>query len=213
MGTPAVAFNTGDGYIQAQRVRDDGVLLSRSGQVLSKDVEDPFQVSEKFEAHRYSLIPRVQCNYGGGLRPAWEECLVVWSGRKIPDRPDMDIWGQRLHFLRDGNNIRMRPVDLIGDSTGVRSNFPISLAPNNASSPEVTYGFTGNEFLVMWSDSRYTSLIYADLYGQRLRVNLSNRKMSFIADNGLSTVTEYENINYFSSSNKYEGGGIGLVSV
>ncbi len=207
-----VVFNTGDGYIKAQRVRADGVLLRRTGQVLAGGAEDPLQVSEKFTADPWTFVPNVQANRGGGLyRPAWEECLVVWRGRKTPDGTSDDIWGQRIHFLRTGSDFRLRPVNLSGDSTGVRSNFPISLAPGDASTPEVAFSFTGNEFMVMWADPRYSSALKTDLYGQRLRVDLSSRQMSFIAHNGVSTVTEFENINYFSSTDKYEGSGIGLA--
>jgi hypothetical protein len=86
--------------------------------------------------------------------PLADEYLVAWvDNRNNHDGGSgEDVYGQRVSGTGE----------LLGDA------FPISTAPYAQEAPDIAYNSAANEYLVVWTDRRFTSPADADIYGQRV---------------------------------------------
>ena len=81
--------------------------------------------------------------------------LVVWKDLRRSTVLDGNIYGQRLNF----------------NGTLLGQNFPISTAPNNQTSPAITYNSNHRQYLVVWQDNRHNLESSHDIYGVRVGTN------------------------------------------
>ena len=108
-------------------------------------IGDDFPISTEI---RNQSAPAIAYN------PRADEVLVAWvDNRNNPNGGSgEDIYGQRVSSTGA----------LIGEA------FPISTAPYAQEAPDIAYNSAANEYLVVWTDRRFTSPADADIYGQRV---------------------------------------------
>jgi len=174
---------------------------TNSAMVISKHFEngpDCLQARVKANSELYDTID------------GWIECEVVWKGKAL-ELEDNDVWGQRIGFFLDGENLEAEYVDINGDITPAVSNHAISIQDGWCGPPEIDFSLTDNEFLVSWGDPRNENENGHDLYYQRLWVDMTQSEdMLWLDDDRVNTVTETENIPIFTTAD-YEGSLMGIA--
>lgn len=137
-----------------------------------------------------STAPKDQSAPAMAYNPLADEYLVVWVDNRnnVPDGSGEDLYGQLVS----------------GAGALVERAFPISTAPYAQESPSVAYNSADNEYLVVWTDRRYTSPADADIYGRRVSDTGELLGSPFPIYDSLSPSTQRNpKVAYNSADNEY----------